>query len=61
MVSLLSKHPDLKIVTESDFKLAFTNSWFDYAKTLMDLIPVDFLKSFITPENFYVEINVYKS
>ena len=52
MLSLLSKNPDPNIVTETDFKLAFTNSWFDYAKRLIYLMPGNSLKSFITPEIF---------
>jgi len=52
MLSLLSKQPDLNIITETDFKLAFVNSWFNYAKRLIDLMPGDSLKSFITPEIF---------
>ena len=57
MLSLLSKHLDPNIVTETDFKLAFTNSWFDYAKRLIDLIPGDSLKFFISPEIFHVAMS----
>jgi len=54
MIYLLSKHPDLKIVTERDFKMAFTNSWFVYGKALIHLMPGDSLKSFISTEIFHL-------
>jgi len=58
MLSLLSKNPNLSIVTEADFKLAFTNSWFDYAKRLIGLMPGNSLKSFISSEIFNEAISV---
>ena len=57
MIYLLSKHPDLTLITASDLKLAFTNSWFVYAKALIHLMPTDSLKSFISTEIFHVAIS----
>ena len=46
----------MKILTENDFNLAFTNKWLNYAKRLIYLIPEESLKSFITDEMFRLTI-----
>jgi len=52
MLSLLSKKPKVTSLTETDFMLAFTKHWFDYAAILISLIPKDALKFLITNEIF---------
>ena len=54
---LLSKSPDLRILTGSDFKLAFCNAWFVYAKALIHLLPADSLKSFISADIFHLAMS----
>jgi len=51
---LLLKQPDLQIVTEDDFKLAFTNKWFVYAEDLIHQFPEDLSKSLISTEIFHL-------
>jgi len=50
MLSLLSNRPKVTSLTESDFMLAFTKHWFEYAAILNSLITEDALKYLITNE-----------